>query len=204
MGLFAAAVDKGDNDDAAADGIVALYASSRAELKSALGGRRLPPPRWCLVVDLRLGLAFFFCSNAFLVLLVLVGAGVIECVGRCPCGWTGADQSSDCWRVFCLLGCSPWPFFCLVTLVCRGVPPGGAAPAGASGGEGYRLRAAGVHGVGCSGRAGGGGACWDYVPCRPPSAPPSRPTFGRCTFFFCACLSSSAVPLCARGVRCVL
>lgn len=109
MGLFAAAVDKGDNDDAAADGIVALYASSRAELRSALGGRRLPPPRWCLVVDLRLGLAFFFCSDAFLVLLVLVGAGVIECVGRCPCGWTGADQSSDCWRVFCLLGCSPWP-----------------------------------------------------------------------------------------------
>lgn len=46
MGLFAAAVDKGDNDDAAADGIVALYASSRAELKKAfrLVGQHLLAP----------------------------------------------------------------------------------------------------------------------------------------------------------------
>lgn len=32
-----------------------------------------------LLLTFPLGLAFFFCSDAFLVLLVLVGAGVIEC-----------------------------------------------------------------------------------------------------------------------------
>lgn len=67
MGLFAAAVDNKSEDDDAADGVVALYASSRAELRSALVGLAPPALRWRPVMPPLLPPPSLFFSFLFLV-----------------------------------------------------------------------------------------------------------------------------------------